>query len=379
MAAAHEALGVALAAHDVALGAHAAGDDPQLAELRAHRALAGHEHVLPEVRLAAHVVVVAVHRFHVRFERLGDDLARGRDHALHHHFAVRPCELLGPAHRTHVVAEVLGAFLEVRQVLVGQVALVQLRVLLREFDEVRADGVAHATRTRVQHEPHGARFVEAHLDEVVAGTQRSQVLVVVRVPDARVVLADQLELVHQLRPGGVGFVGRGFPRTLVAAHALGVASVRHGLLDRRTQRAQVVGQVACVERGLAGHHSAADVHADGGGDDGLEGRDHRAHGRTDAVVHVGHGRDVLEHDGQARGVLELLLRLVFHGHAVRPHLHGDAVGDFMQFVVRHFSFLSISVYSSHSLVDTAGFEPASIRRPWCLSPMAQSTIGNARQ
>ena len=57
-----ERLRVALAAHDERLGAHRARDDPQLALARAHRALAGDEHVLAEVVLPRHVVVVAVDR-----------------------------------------------------------------------------------------------------------------------------------------------------------------------------------------------------------------------------------------------------------------------------------------------------------------------------
>src|SRR4029079_621694 len=60
--AAHEALGVALSAHDERLGAHAAGDDAQVAVSRADGALAGDEHGLTEVGLPGHVVVVAVHR-----------------------------------------------------------------------------------------------------------------------------------------------------------------------------------------------------------------------------------------------------------------------------------------------------------------------------
>jgi hypothetical protein len=56
-----EALGVALPPHDVRARAHAARDDPQLALARAHRALAGHD-TFAVVLLAAHVVVVAVHR-----------------------------------------------------------------------------------------------------------------------------------------------------------------------------------------------------------------------------------------------------------------------------------------------------------------------------
>ena len=57
---------------------------------------------------------------------------------------------------------------------------------------------------------------------------------------------------------------------------------------------------------------------------------------ADPQVHVGHSRDVFEHDGQARGVGQLLLRFVFDRHAARPHLDGHAaVGLFGVVVMFH--------------------------------------------
>src|SRR5690606_7457010 len=66
MAARAEALGVALAADDERLRAHAAGDDPQLTLAGPDGALAGHPDVGAVVVLAGHVVVVAVHGHRVR-------------------------------------------------------------------------------------------------------------------------------------------------------------------------------------------------------------------------------------------------------------------------------------------------------------------------
>src|SRR5262252_8361534 len=60
VAAAHEALGMAFATDDVGTGAHAAGNDAHVADLRAHRTLAGDENVLAVVALARDVVVIAV-------------------------------------------------------------------------------------------------------------------------------------------------------------------------------------------------------------------------------------------------------------------------------------------------------------------------------
>jgi hypothetical protein len=91
---------------------------------------------------------------------------------------------------------------------------------------------------------------------------------------------------------------------------------------------QAVGQVFGAQRGLGGHHAAADIHADGCGDDGLDGGNHRADGGTNAQVHIGHGGDMFEDNGQARGVGQLLPGLGFHGHTLGPHLDGHAASDF---------------------------------------------------
>ncbi len=62
VAAAVERLLVAAAAYDEGFGTHGAWDDPHDAFRRAYGTLAGDEHVLPEVVLALHVVVMAVDR-----------------------------------------------------------------------------------------------------------------------------------------------------------------------------------------------------------------------------------------------------------------------------------------------------------------------------
>ena len=93
--------------------------------------------------------------------------------------------------------------------------------------------------------------------------------------------------------------------------------------------ARLSGRSSALQRGLAGHHAAADVDADRGRDDRLQRRDHRADGRADAEVHVGHRRDVLEDDRQARRVVQLALGRVFHRHAARPHLDGHAAAGLL--------------------------------------------------
>ena len=59
----------------------------------------------------------------------------------------------------------------------------------------------------------------------------------------------------------------------------------------------------------------------------------RAHGGANAHVHIRHGRDVLEHDGQARSVGQLLDGAVVHRHAVGPHLQRHAAGDVLMNVI----------------------------------------------
>src|SRR3546814_809426 len=60
MAAAMEAVVIAQPPDDETLRAHAAGNDAELVLARPHRALPGHQHLLPAVHFLLHVVVVAV-------------------------------------------------------------------------------------------------------------------------------------------------------------------------------------------------------------------------------------------------------------------------------------------------------------------------------
>src|SRR6185503_6579306 len=69
VAARAERLALALAAHDEAARPHRAGDDAEVAEPRAHGALARDEHIAAEVMLGLDVVVVAVDRHLAELER----------------------------------------------------------------------------------------------------------------------------------------------------------------------------------------------------------------------------------------------------------------------------------------------------------------------
>ncbi|MPM79784.1 hypothetical protein SDC9_126826 [bioreactor metagenome] len=290
--------------------------------------------------LARHVVVVAVHRFHVGRERFGDDLAGGGDHVDHHCIAVTARVILRPTHGFDVVGKVLRTFLEVGEILVRQVGDVLTHVGLSQFDEQVADGVPHPARTGVQHEPHMIGLVEADFDEVVAGAQRSQMLVVVGVLQARVLFGDAREARQQGRPHGVDRGRRVFPGALVAtALARRRAPVRHCRLDRRAQAVQVIRQVGGGQRGARRHHPAADIHPHRRRDDRPLRRDHAANGRTLAQVHVRHHRQMAIDEGHPGGVHQLLAGIVLDRDAFGPQLDRLALCHVL-YLIRHFSFLS---------------------------------------
>lgn len=147
-------------------------------------------------------------------------------------------------------------------------------------------------------------------------------LAVVCVAQARVLFADGFKVIHESGPGLIYQAWRVLPAAFVTATAVWRHAMRNGLLDCGTQRPQVVRQVFSAQRGLARRRSAADVHTHGGGDDGLDGRDHRPDGGADTQVHVRHGSDVLEDDRQTSRIAQLLTRFVFYRHALGPHLDG---------------------------------------------------------
>ncbi len=148
---------------------------------------------MAEVVLALHVVMVAVHRFHIGGEGLGAKRLDCRYHILHHQLAVTAGEFLRPMHGLHVVIEMFRALREVRQVLIRQVDVEFFHVLLHQFDKVRADAVTHPARTGMQHKPHVLAFIQAHFDEVVVCPQRPQMPMVVGVLQALMFGADNFK------------------------------------------------------------------------------------------------------------------------------------------------------------------------------------------
>ncbi len=198
-------------------------------------------------------------------------------------------------------------------------------VPLRQLDEVPADLVPHAARAAVEHEPDTVRFVQAHLDEVVARAERAEMGHVVRALDPPVLGRDRVEPGLETLPGGEGRGGRVLPRTLVATPRC--PPVRHRPLDRRAHRAQALGQVPGGQRGSDGRHAAADVHPDRGRDDRAHGRDDAAHGGADPPVDIGHRRYPAVDAGKPRHVPELLGRGLLEAHPPNPCLDGHPAVD----------------------------------------------------
>ena len=249
-----------------------------------------------------------------------------------HDRAVLAGEGLGPTHGKHVVIEMRRALAEIGQITVWQVGDVVAHIGLCQLDEMGADGVTDATRTRMQHHPHRTAFVETDLDKVIAGTERTQVPEIVGLVQARVQFAQALEVGLQTAPGRFGQFRRLVPGALVA-RAL-AAAMRHRTLDGAAQGAQIVRQIGRHQAGARRDHAAADVHADGRRNDGAAGRHDRTHGRTDAEMHIGHRCHKGADHRQARQSHQLATRLVLDRHALGKHLDRHATVLFDQLKIR---------------------------------------------
>ena len=277
-----------------------------------------------------------------------DDLAAQRpDDVRHHHPAVERGKVLRPADRFDIVVEMVGAFREVRQVLIGQVDEPLAHVLLGELDEEGADGVADPARPGMQHHPHPLLGIETEFDEVVAGAERAEVHQVVGVLQPRMLVGQPLEALGERCPG-LDDRCRGIaPGTGVALAPAHFAAMRYRPLDRSANALEVVGQVACHQRGACCHHAAADVDTHSRRDNGTLSRDDRADGGTDADMYIGHRGDMLEDERHLRRALQLVTRLVVHGHAAGPHLDRHAAFDMLVVKIRfgHWDLLSCSCMS----------------------------------
>ena len=227
----------------------------------------------------------------------------------------------------------LGAFGQVREILVRQVHEVLLHVVAGKVDEILADHIAWSARSGVQHHPHVIAFIEADLDEVIAGAKRPQLVGRCLVRDPRMLLDDRAITIIEIAPARANGVRHGLP-TAAARPSLGRhEAVRHGAFDVGADRSEVVRQLMRLDGQLPGHHPAADVDTDGGRDDRPFRRDDGADRGADAVVAVGHRRDMLVNERQLRDILHLLDGNVVDLDILRPHLERCAARDLDVFMV----------------------------------------------
>src|SRR5262249_11027460 len=219
-----------------------------------------------------------------------------------------------PADRFHVVVEMRGALLEIRQIPVRQVELPALGIAPGELDEVGADRVADAAAAGVEHGPDVARLVGADLDEVVAAAQSAHPAhPVLRAGESRLELRMPPEDALQAAPERFRrLVERAAFLVLIAPDG----NVARDLIEQPLEAALV--EIIGRERRPRGDHAATDIHADGRGNDRTVRSDDRAHRRADARMNVGHRRDVMMHDRQLRHVDELPARLGLDFSGIDP-------------------------------------------------------------
>lgn len=161
----------------------------------ARTAPTGYPYVLTEVVLTRHIAVVTVHCFHLCIKCHRQYLGHRSHDMCHHDGTISHRESLRPVHGLHVVTEMLGTLGQVSQVLIRQVDVPLPHIVLGQLNKVATDAVTHTTRSAMQHEPHSILFIQTHFHEVVAGTQRTQMLNMVRLRHLRVLLSNPGKLV----------------------------------------------------------------------------------------------------------------------------------------------------------------------------------------
>ena len=162
------------------------------------------------------------------------------------------------------------------------------------FDAHRGELVADAAANRVQHDPDPAPLVDAHFDEVVARTERA-------------------ELLRDLprRSTATRSPARASPATIRVPGNLAVTLTDAGL-DCRPMRTSN-GSSESGSWSSVTSSSAATIRTRcpprRPRDHGVLGRDHRTDGRTETDVRIGHESDMTSDDRQAGGLLGLADRL----------------------------------------------------------------------
>src|SRR6266436_6292964 len=98
----------------------------------------------------------------------------GFKNRIHHQFAIEPRVALRPSYRLDVLVEVLGAFFEIGEIPIRQIANQMAHILFCQLDEICSDAITNSARAAVQHQPYAIALVEADLDKMIARAERAQ-------------------------------------------------------------------------------------------------------------------------------------------------------------------------------------------------------------
>ena len=226
--------------------------------------------------LFLHVVMVAIHCFLLRDKRFTHATRQRGQHAGHHDLPVLSGKILRPFHRFNVVVVVPTPFLEIRQVSVRQIRDMLLHILLRQRDKDVADGIPHTTRTTVQHHPDALLLIQTHFNEVITGSQRSEMLIVIGFQQRGILVSQARKARCQCPPVSTHLLWRRVPRPFIATGSRIGSPVGNGLLNRAPQPAEVIRQIASQQRGTYRNHPTADVHPHCCRNNRSFGRDHAA-------------------------------------------------------------------------------------------------------
>ena len=126
----------------------------------------------------------------------------------------------------------LGAPGEISQVVVRKTGIEPLHVILRLFDEVVANTVPDAARSAVQHDPHLVGFIQAELDEVIPGTECTEMVHAVGSSQGTMFIHQSLVAFSKVtRKSALNPIWDALPSTAIAPSAALIASMWNCTLD----------------------------------------------------------------------------------------------------------------------------------------------------
>lgn len=244
--------------------------------------------------------------------------------AQHHQATVAEGELNAVLHLVPVRTKLLGTLRQERHVDLRRDDRVPFLVERRsQLVVIVSDLLAEVSLPRVDHDPERALFVHLQLDEVVAATERTDLIangVLTAFNDLQLIDVEALRQILLVL------------RLLVVVHTQRNAGTdaSHDLLADGLGR-----EILHLPVGLNRAHSAADIHTYGVGHYHTVTGKYTTDRHTHAGMYVGHDGQVMVKEGQRGKVLDLMhCRLL---HLVRPDLYRTVVDDL------YFHFLSVLI------------------------------------